>query len=144
MKAEDPAKIGEQVTDYCKRIKNLEELTEEQIKKELEFLLNTPMTSKGYLLAYHGLLALKEKVGIDSVRESAYEKVIKMLEEEPDLSDPEAIRLQTNYATAILSNFIEPSVPEKYASRIIAAAKKHIQKTGKEDDLIKEFILDKL
>ena len=133
--------------EFMQELDNIGELTDGQIREKLEFLVNTPMTSEAYHLAFHGIFLLMHKCGAteqnERFRDAAYRKVIKMLEGEPDPTDSEAIRLQNDYATALLSHFMDPLVPKAYASQLKEAAKIFYQRTGREDKLVKEYI-DKL
>ncbi len=129
---------------FRQELKSVGKLTDEQVREKLEFLVNTPMTYEGYRLAFYGTFSLMHKCRAtkqdERFREAAYRKVIKMLESEPEPTDSEAIRLQTDYATSLLSHFMNPPVPEEYASRLKDAAQKFYQRAGREDGLVKMFI----
>lgn len=105
------------------------------------------MTHEAYVLAFHRIFSLMHKCGAtkqdERFREAAYRKVIKMLEGEPEPTDSEAIRLQVDYATSLLSYFMDPPVPEEYASQLKEAAQKFYQRVGREDVIVKSLI-DKL
>ncbi|MBI4979944.1 hypothetical protein HZC30_00125 [Candidatus Woesearchaeota archaeon] len=123
---------------FGRELNNIAELTEEQVREKLEFLVNTPMTYEGYRLAYYGMFSLMHKCGADKqdkrFREAVYKKVIKMLESEPEPGDSTAIHRQIDYATALLSHFLKPPVPKEYASQLKEAALKYYSRGVREGD----------
>jgi len=117
-------------------------LTDEQIKENLEILVDTPMTKYGYEMAYSGVFELMRKCGVtekdERFREYAYRKVLKMLETEPDLLDTLAKDYLGDYANSILSWFKDPQIPKEWASKLRIASEKYISRFG-EDGAIKSL-----
>ena len=136
---------------FDEELKDIQKITEEQVKEKLEYLVNSPVTYPGYDLAFNGFFHLMKKCETNKedqrFREAVYKRVIKMLETELEQSDEMAISFQMDYAGSLLSSFMEPEIPKEYALRLypafLAGTQRYFKRKGRENK-IDMFILEKI
>jgi len=130
--------------EYVIEIRNLDRITEEELDRRISLFKSTQNSQFGYMLAYAGFTELKKKTDSPELKEklsnAACDRVITMLIEDPKATDTEAIRLQTDQATALLSHFTP--VPEEYKAQIIHAAEIYNKKNEVNDSLLQKYVFE--
>jgi len=133
---------------FERELEDIKEITEEQVKEKLEYLVNAPLSyPEGFDLT-DGIFRLMEKCKANKkderFREAVYRKVIKILEAELGEED---INHQTDYASSLLSNFMHPEIPKEYALKIypvfLRAIERFFKKRGYKQE-IEVMMLQKL
>jgi hypothetical protein len=131
--------------EFRRELESAGRLKRGQIIEKLELLVNAPNTPEGYTLAFAGFLHLvhigKVKKTNRTLRRAVYTKIIKILEEDPDPKDREALNVQIDYAVSILSHFMVPPVPQKYVDQIREAGKGYCQRRGEDSGTLKRWLV---